>query len=265
MGLRVNNNIAAFNAYRNLSATDTALGKSLEKLSSGLRINRAADDAAGLAISEGLRSQIGGLKVGARNAQDGISVAQTAEGALTEVHSMLQRMNDLSVQYANGTQGTDSQAALSAEFDALSTEITRIKDNTKFNGVDLFAGAPLTFQVGYDNGDSIDIDATALADFTAGSAMAAIDITNSNTLTAAITEVSTQRASLGAVQNRFEHTLNNVNVAVENLSASESRIRDTDMAQEMVSFTRSQILSQAGTAMLSQANQSSQGVLQLLR
>jgi flagellin len=265
MGLRVNNNIAAFNAYRNLSATDTAMGKSLEKLSSGLRINRAADDAAGLAISEGLRSQIGGLKVGARNAQDGISLAQTAEGALTEVHSMLQRMNDLAVQYANGTQGTDSQDALQAEFDALETEITRIKDNTKFNGVELFAAAALTFQVGYDNADTIDVSATALADFAAGTAMAAIDITDSNTLQAAITEVSTQRAELGAVQNRFEHTLNNVNVAIENLSASESRIRDTDMAQEMVSFTRSQILSQAGTAMLAQANQSSQGVLQLLR
>ncbi|MCW2701552.1 MAG: flagellin [Blastococcus sp.] len=265
MGLRVNNNIAAFNAYRNLSATDTSMGKSLEKLSSGLRINRAADDAAGLAISEGLRSQIGGLKVGARNAQDGISVAQTAEGALTEVHSMLQRMNDLSVQYANGTQGTDSQAALTAEFDALKTEITRIKDNTKFNGVELFDATAKTFQVGYDKLDSIDISATATADFTAGTAMAAITITDSNSLTAAITEVSTQRAELGAVQNRFEHTLNNVNVAVENLSASESRIRDTDMAQEMVSFTRSQILSQAGTAMLAQANQSSQGVLQLLR
>jgi flagellin len=174
-------------------------------------------------------------------------------------------MNDLSVQYANGTQGTDSQAALSAEFDALTTEITRIKDNTTFNGVALFAGAALSFQVGYDSGDSIDIDATALADFSAGTAMSAIDITDSNTLQSAITEVSTQRASLGAVQNRFEHTLNNVNVAVENLSTSESRIRDTDMAQEMVSFTRSQILSQAGTAMLAQANQSSQGVLQLLR
>src|SRR6478736_467820 len=141
MGLRVNNNIAALNAYRNLSVTDGQMSKSLEKLSSGFRINRAADDAAGLAISEGLRSQVGGLKVGARNAQDGISVSQTAEGALTEVHSMLQRMNDLSVQYANGTQNTDSQNALSAEFDQLSTEITRIKDNTKFNGVALFAGS----------------------------------------------------------------------------------------------------------------------------
>ena len=265
MGLRVNNNIAAFNAYRNLSTTDTAMGKSLEKLSSGLRINRAADDAAGLAISEGLRSQIGGLKMGARNAQDGISLAQTAEGALTEVHSMLQRMNDLSVQYNNGTQSTESQAALSAEFTELSGEITRIQANTKFNGNLVFDGTAKTFQVGYDNGDTIAISTTAAADFSAGAAMAAIDITDSNTLQAAITEVSTQRAELGAIQNRFEHTLNNVNVAVENLSASESRIRDTDMAQEMVSFTRSQILSQAGTAMLAQANQSSQGVLSLLR
>jgi len=265
MGLRVNNNIAAFNAYRNLSVTDGQLGKSLEKLSSGLRINRAADDAAGLAISEGLRSQIGGLKVGARNAQDGISVAQTAEGALTEVHSMLQRMNDLSVQYNNGTQNTDSQAALQAEFDALETEITRIQANTKFNGNVVFDGAAKTFQVGYASTDTIDISATATANFATAAGMAAIDITDSDTLQAAITEVSSQRAELGAVQNRFEHTLNNVNVAVENLSASESRIRDTDMAQEMVSFTRSQILSQAGTAMLAQANQSSQGVLQLLR
>ena len=178
---------------------------------------------------------------------------------------MLQRMNDLSVQYNNGTQNTESQAALSAEFDALNTEITRIKDNTKFNGVDLFAGAALSFQVGYDNADTIDISATALADFTAGAAVAAVDITDSNTLQAAITEVSTQRAELGAVQNRFEHTINNVNVAIENLSASESRIRDTDMAQEMMSLTRSQILSQAGTAMLAQANSAPNGVLQLLR
>jgi flagellin len=265
MGLRINQNIEATNSYRNLSVTQSQLSKSMEKLSSGFRINRAADDAAGLAISEGLRSQVGGLKVAVRNAQDGVSVAQTAEGALTEVHSMLQRMNDLSVQYNNGTQNTESQAALSAEFDALNTEITRIKDNTKFNGVDLFAGAALTFQVGYDNADTIDISTTALADFTAGAAVAAIDITDSNTLQAAITEVSTQRAELGAVQNRFEHTINNVNVAIENLSASESRIRDTDMAQEMMSLTRSQILSQAGTAMLAQANSAPNGVLQLLR
>lgn len=265
MGLRINQNIAAMNSYRNLSVTDSQMSKSLEKLSSGFRINRAADDAAGLAISEGLRSQIGGLKVGARNAQDGVSVAQTAEGALTEVHSMLQRMNDLSVQYANGTQNADSQAALQSEFDALSTEITRIKDNTKFNGIALFDGTAKSFQVGYDSGDTIDITATATADFTAGTKMAAINIADSNTLKDAITEVSTQRAELGAIQNRFEHTINNVSVAVENLSASESRIRDTDMAAEMVSFTRAQILSQAGTAMLAQANQGSQGVLRLLQ
>lgn len=261
MGLRINQNIEATNSYRNLSVTQNQLSKSMEKLSSGFRINRAADDAAGLAISEGLRSQVGGLKVAVRNAQDGVSVAQTAEGALTEVHSMLQRMNDLSVQYNNGTQNAESQAALQAEFDALHTEITRIKDNTKFNGVDLFGGAALTFQVGFDNADTIDISATALADFDVSAAV----ITDSNTVQTEITTISTQRAELGAIQNRFEHTINNVNVAIENLSASESRIRDTDMAQEMMSLTRSQILSQAGTAMLAQANSAPNGVLQLLR
>lgn len=261
MGLRINQNIDAVNAYRNLSVTQGQMSKSLEKLSSGFRINRAADDAAGLAISEGLRSQVGGLKVAVRNAQDGVSVAQTAEGALTEVHSMLQRMNDLSVQYNNGTQNTDSQAALSAEFTELHAEIERIEANTKFNGVDLFAGAALTFQVGYDNADTIDISATALAAIDVSAAV----ITDSNTVQTAITTISTQRAELGAIQNRFEHTINNVNVAIENLSASESRIRDTDMAQEMMNFTRSQILSQAGTAMLAQAKSAPQSVLQLLQ
>jgi flagellin len=268
MSLRINQNIDALNSYRNLSTTQSQMSKSLEKLSSGYRINRAGDDAAGLAISEGLRSQVGGLKVGARNAQDGISVAQTAEGALTEVHSMLQRMNDLSVQYNNGTQNTDSQAALAAEFGELQTEVTRIKDNTAFNGNVLFDGATdRTFQVGYDSADSITIVASsALADFSTD--IAALDITSataSDDVQAQITAVSTQRAELGAIQNRFEHTINNVNVAIENLSASESRIRDTDMAQEMMSFTRSQVLSQAGTAMLAQANQAPQGVLSLLR
>jgi flagellin len=261
MSLRINQNIDAFNSYRNLSVTQGQMSKSLEKLSSGFRINRAADDAAGLAISEGLRSQVGGLKVAVRNAQDGISVVQTAEGALTEVHSMLQRMNDLSVQYANGTQNTDSQAALEAEFDQLQEEITRISDNTKFNGVSLFNDTAMTFQVGYDNGDTIEVSADALAAIDTSAA----DITDSSTVTDAITTISTQRAALGAFQNRFEHTINNVNVAIENLSASESRIRDTDMAEEMMSFTRSQILSQAGTAMLAQANSAPQNVLQLLR
>ena len=283
MGLRINQTIDAVNSYRNLSVTQGQMSKSLEKLSSGFRINRAADDAAGLAISEGLRSQVGGLKVGARNAQDGVSLVQTAEGALTEVHSMLQRMNDLAVQHKSGAQNAESQTALKAEFDQLATEIGRIQTNTKFNGATLFAGdgtagnGDKVFQVGFDKGDTITVagDKSLKAFFTAGTAGppevlakiggANLDITDSNTVQAAITSVSTQRASLGATQNRFEHTINNINVAVENLSASESRIRDTDMAQEMMSFTRSQILSQAGTAMLAQANQASQGVLSLLR
>jgi flagellin len=261
MGLRINQNIAAQNSYRNLSVTDGQMSKALEKLSSGFRINRAADDAAGLAISEGLRSQVGGLKVGVRNAQDGVSVAQTAEGALTEVHSMLQRMNDLAVQYASGVQNTDSQAALEEEFNALQEEIVRITDNTKFNGVTLFDDAALDFQVGYDVADVISVSATALAAVDTTDAV----ITDSTTVQGVITTISNQRAELGAVQNRFEHSINSLNVAIENLSASESRIRDTDMALEMVSFTRAQILSQAGTAMLAQANQAPQGVLQLLR
>jgi len=262
MGLRINQNIAAQNAYRNLSVTDGQMAKALEKLSSGFRINRAADDAAGLAISEGLRSQVGGLRTGVKNAQDGVSVAQTAEGALTEVHAMLQRMNDLAVQHQNGVQNPDSLAALEEEFDALQTEITRITDNTKFNGVDLFDGSTLTFQVGYDTNDTIDIDNPDVAN---DAALGAVDISDSTTVQDAITSVSTMRAGLGAVQNRFEHAINSLNVAIENLSASEGRIRDTDMALEMVSFTRAQILSQAGTAMLAQANQAPQGVLQLLR
>ncbi|RBY79621.1 flagellin [Geodermatophilus sp. TF02-6] len=261
MGLSVNTNIAAFNAYRNLSVTDTQMGKSLEKLSSGYRINRAADDAAGLAISEGLRSQIGGLKVAVRNAQDGISVVQTAEGALTEVSSMLQRMNDLAVQYNNGTQSDDSKSAISQEFEALKTEIGRIQDNTKFNGVALFNGASgTTFQVGYASGDTISVDLSASTDVSSLSASG-----GSDAVQAVITTVSGYRADLGALQNRFEHTINNLNTSVENLSAAESRIRDTDMAQEMTNFSRTQILSQAGTAMLAQANQASQGILQLLR
>ena len=266
MGLSVNTNIAAMNAYRNLSTTDSQMSKSLEKLSSGFRINRAADDAAGLAISEGLRSQIGGLKVAARNAQDGISVVQTAEGALTEVHSMLQRMNDLTVQYANGTQNTESKAALKGEYDQLKTEIGRIQSNTKINGVALFGNTTdgtagvVSFQVGYVSTDKIDVDLTKNVD------VAALDIATSTSenVQTVITQASTLRAGLGALQNRFEHTINNLNASVENLSAAESRIRDTDMAQEMTNFSRTQILSQAGTSMLAQANQSSQGILKLL-
>ncbi|NEK57839.1 flagellin [Geodermatophilus sabuli] len=385
MGLRINQNIAAMNSYRNLSATDTQMSKSLEKLSSGFRINRAADDAAGLAISEGLRSQVGGLKVAVRNAQDGISVVQTAEGALTEVHSILQRVRDLAVQAGNDSNNTESRTNIATEATSLVAELDRIGKSTNFNGIKLLDGTAgtLKFQVGADGNanskidvglttsnvvaiasslsvgsagaeiavatptavtgaqsfsvtnsagntstvnvtlgaagdydtvqdvaDALNKDAgfsqslsatvnsdnelvvrslsggtvvggatagthgaagTGLAASTAGAA-GALDFSSHAGAQAAVTllstkieAVSTARANLGALQNRFEHTINNLNVSVENLSASESRIRDADMAQEMMQFTRNQILSQAGTAMLAQANQGSQGVLQLLR
>ena len=273
MALSINNNVAAFNAYRNLSVTQMDLSKSLEKLSSGFRINRAADDAAGLAISEGLRSQVGGLKQAARNAQDGISVVQTAEGALNETHSILQRMRDLSVQAANdGGLTGDAKTNIQAEMTQLNEELTRISSTTQFNGTKLLDGSYSgKFQVGANVGEAITIAAVGATDAStlgtdaidvtaaggADTALAAIDT--------AIKTVSTTRATLGATQNRLDHVINNINVATENLSASESRIRDTDMAKEMVNFTRSQILSQAGTAMLAQANQLPQGVLQLLR
>jgi flagellin len=409
MGLRINQNIAAQNAYRNLSVTDGQMQKSLEKLSSGFRINRAADDAAGLSISEGLRSQIGGMKVAVRNTQDGISVAQTAEGAMNEVTSILQRMRDLAVQTANGG-ATDSTAkgAAQKEVDQLNAELTRIGDTTAFgkaklldgtfgntktggagtqvttaadmttlkagftfhlteaNGTDLTslnggagllvtvgaaassaasditaavnAGLKTALQgstVGNFQGNEVSMASTVAADgsgatftmngtgdFTAvddgtGSPLGlaglaagltghtavanssngqfqvganasekikltisavnstalgtnTIDLTSDpdsaiTALDKALATVSDSRASLGAYQNRFEHVINNLNVSVENLSASESRIRDTDMAQEMVGYTRNQILTQAGTSMLSQANQASQNVLSLLR
>jgi flagellin len=290
MALRINQNIAAQNAYRNLSVNDGQMSKSLEKLSSGFRINRAADDAAGLAISEGLRSQIGGLKTATRNAQDGVSVVQTAEGALTEVHSILQRARDLQVQASNGSNNVQSLAAINAEIESLGEEITAIGNRTNFNGVDLLKGATtgtLSFQVGANSGDTLDVDLSSIdlgdAAGTTGVTKALADAAAANltdpttagpqtgrstaidAIDAQITAISTARANLGASQNRLEHTINSLSVAVENMSASESRIRDTDMAQEMMSFTRSQILSQAGTAMLAQANQAPQNVLQLLR
>jgi flagellin len=271
VGLRINNNIAAFNAYRNLSVTDGQMSKSLEKLSSGYRINRAADDAAGLAISEGLRAQIGGLKVAVRNAQDGISVVQTAEGALTETHSILQRMRDLAVQASNdGAQSASSKSAADAEFQQLATELDDIASKTTFNGTALLDGTYSgTFQVGSLAGETLSV-AVATAMSSTGLAVNGLDLTTgaSAAITAvdsAIDTVSDTRAALGASQNRLEHKINNLNVTVENLNASESRIRDTDMAQEMVMFTRSQILSQAGTAMLAQANQAPQSVLKLLQ
>ena len=277
MGLRINQNITAFNAYRNLTVSDGSLSKSLEKLSSGFRINRAADDAAGLVISENLRSQVGGLRVAARNAQDGISVVQTAEGALTEVHSMLQRMRDLVLQAANGSSDADAKAAIDAELDALTAEITRVGDSTRFGSKTLLDGSvtSLSFQVGSNAGDQISVtfsDMRSTAIGASGSALNTVDVTSTQTLgeqltiiDEAIKDVSTLRGNLGAAQNRFEHTVANLGVAVENLAASESRIRDADMAAEMVQFTRHQIMLQAGTAMLAQANAAPQSVLGLLQ
>jgi flagellin len=271
MALTINNNIAAMNAYRNLSATQNDLSSSLEKLSSGFRINRAADDAAGLAISEGLRAQVGGLKVAVRNAQDGISVVQTAEGALTETHAILQRMRDLAVQASNtGAVNTAATDSIQKEITELKEELGRISDTTKFNGVALFDGAYTgTFQVGANTGETIEVAISTTVD-DAGLGLDTLDVSTNlanaiDAIDTAIGDVSDLRAELGAKQNRLDHTINSLNVSVENLTASESRIRDTDMANEMVSFTRSQILSQAGTAMLAQANQIPQGVLQLLR
>jgi len=277
MGMQINTNIAALNAHRNLSNTQNDLSKSLEKLSSGLRINRAADDAAGLAISEGLRSQVNGLGVAARNAQDGISVIQTAEGALTEVHSILQRVRDLAVQSGNDSNNAESRTAIKSEIDALGAELTRIAETTNFNGINLMGGgtdpaASLTFQVGAGSNAAADQIAVDLVDFSGlGATIGALTVdsaasalTSLDAIDAEIQNVSSARADLGAVQNRFESAINSLNVSRENLSAAESRIRDVDMASEMVNFTRSNILSQAGTAMLAQANQSNQGVLQLL-
>jgi len=276
MGMQINTNISALNAHRNLSNTQNDLSKSLEKLSSGLRINRAADDAAGLAISEGLRSQVNGLGVAARNAQDGISVIQTAEGALTEVHSILQRVRDLAVQAGNDSNNADSRAAIKGESDALADELTRISGTTNFNGINLLDGsANLTFQVGAGStaaNDQIAVDLSAADIAALGTTIKALTfdsaanaLTSIGSVDTEITAVSTQRANIGAVQNRFESAINSLNVSRENLSAAESRIRDVDMAGEMVKFTAKNILSQAGTAMLAQANQSTQGVLSLLR
>jgi flagellin len=267
--MRINQNIMAFNAYRNLSATNTQMGKSLEKLSSGYRINRAADDAAGLVISQGLRAQVSGLKQATRNAQDGVSVVQTAEGALTEVHSMLNRMRDLAVQAANtGSNDTAAISAAQAEVNQLASEITRIATTTKFGSRNLLNGSYSgDFQVGANGGEKItvtisNVGASALS-------VASLDLTGASgaisSIDAAIASVSSVRGKLGALQNRFESVINNLQVTTENLAASESRIRDTDMAAEMVSFTRNQILSQAGTSMLAQANQAPQSVLGLLQ
>jgi flagellin len=259
MGVRINTNIEALNAQRNLSMTGIAFGKSVEKLSSGLRINRAADDAAGLAISEKLRAQVRGLNQAGRNAQDAISMVQTAEGALNEVHSMLQRIRELAVQYANGTNDSDSKASIAGEVTELQAAIVEIGTNTKFNGVALLTGgSSVSFQVGADQGQSLSVVFGAIDT----SAASVCDISTVDTEIAAI---STLRGTFGAAQNRLEHTVASLAVASENLAASESRIRDLDVANEMVNFTKSQILQQAGVAILAQANQAPQSILSLLR
>ena len=269
--MRINQNVMAFNAYRNLSGTGVELGKSLEKLSSGFRINRAADDAAGLVKSESLRSEANGSRVAIRNAQDGISLVQTAEGALNEVHSILQRMRDLAVSAAN--TATNDGVAEQAEVSELLAELDSIGDRTRFAGTDVFSGTSRTFQVGAESSDTLSLTFDALSSASLGSSTVNVSAINVDTgaaaaidtLDNAIASISTQRSTLGATQNRLEHTVKNLSVSVENLSAAESRIRDTDMAAEMVTFTRNQIMQQAGTAMLAQANAVPQSVLGLLQ
>ena len=282
MGLRIQNNVEAFNTHRQLNTTSTAAAKSMEKLSSGYRINRAADDAAGLAISEKMRGQIGGLAQAQRNAQDGISMVQTAEGALTEVHSMLQRVRDLKVQYNNGTNSDDDKVAIASEVSQISQEIGNIVSQTKFNGTAVFNNGTFSFQVGANDSETVSTSSATLSTdiasgglsgltglATANAASAALNtggnLANLSTLDDAIKNVSKIRADFGAVQNRLEHRLNNLATYQENLTASESRIRDVDMAAEMTKFTKLNILQQAGTSMLAQANQAPQGVLSLLR
>ncbi|MCM3478869.1 MULTISPECIES: flagellin [Bacillaceae] len=280
--MRINHNIAALNTYRQLNAANTAQSKSMEKLSSGLRINKAGDDAAGLAISEKMRGQIRGLDMASKNAQDGISLIQTAEGGLNEVHSILQRMRELAVQSSNDTNVEADRTALNDEFAQLTEELERIKEKSTFNTQDLFKGSSgtvnssgsLVLQVGANAGDVINLDLTTsgvnLTDIVStaqsasigSQASAAAAITSINTL---IETVSSGRSYLGAMQNRLEHTITNLDNASENLTAAESRIRDVDMAKEMMEQTKNSILAQASQAMLAQANQQPQSVLQLLR
>jgi flagellin len=265
MSLRINNNVEALVAHDGLTKTSSQVAKSMERLSSGLRINRAADDAAGLAISEQMRGQIRGLQQASRNIEDGVSLVQTAEGSLDEVHSMLQRVRELAVQYANGTLSDANHTAIQSEVDQLKDEIERIGTSAKFNGVTLLdaSGDSVTFQVGANDGEQISVALISL-----GEALGSYSDLSSATLgdiDAAIDAVSKARAGFGAAQNRLEHSLNVAASTTENLTAAESRIRDVDMADEMVKLTKAQILQQAGTAMLSQANQSPQSVLQLLR
>ncbi|TCI22394.1 flagellin Hag [Exiguobacterium sp. SL-9] len=294
----INHNLNSMNAHRNMSFNTAQTGKAMEKLSSGLRINRAGDDAAGLAISEKMRGQIRGLDMGAKNAQDGISLIQTAEGALNETHSILQRMRELAVQSSNDTNTNTDRGEIQKEVDELAKEITRIANNTEFNTKKLLDGsastgsgvtnaADLTFHIGANTGQSLTLkigamDAQTLGVSGAGGAaatggtaavtVAGIAVNTQATANTAITaintaieRVSSERSLLGANQNRLEHTINNLSTSAENLQAAESRIRDVDMAKEMMNFTKNNILNQAAQAMMAQSNQQPQAVLQLLR
>lgn len=268
----VQHNLRAMNSNRQLGLTTAAQSKSTEKLSSGYRVNRAADDAAGLAISEKMRRQVKGLTQASRNAQDGISAVQTAEGALAEVHDMLQRMNTLANQSANGTNTSVDRGYLDKEFQALKSEITRVASTTTFNEQNLLNGDFSTgkaLQVGAESGQTITVKINAMSATKLGVSGASISSDTSassaiNTVKSALASVSNQRADLGAIQNRLEHTINNLDNVVENTTAAESQIRDTDMATEMVAYSNNNILAQAGTSMLAQANQANQSVLSLL-
>jgi flagellin len=268
MALRIQNNVEAFNAHRNLSGTENRLATAMERLSSGYRINRAADDAAGLAISERLRGQIGGLDQAQRNVQDAISLVQTAEGSLTEVHAMLHRIRDLAVQYKNGSLSGNDRTAIQSEVNQLASEIERIGRSAEFNGIQVLnAVQTLSFQVGAADGQVIAVSLISLGGGVGVSyfQLSPTGVSDIAEIDSAIDVVSSQRSQFGAVQNRLGYTLENAAIYQENLTASESRVRDVDMAKEMVNFTKLQILQQAGTSMLAQANSSSQGVLSLLR
>jgi flagellin len=276
MGLRIYNNVEAANAHRNLTQTNNAVGKAMERLSSGLRINRAADDAAGLAVSEIMRSQIRGNNVASRNAEDGISLVQVADATMGTATDMLQRMRDLAVQASNGTLTDAQRLNLDKEVQQVLTEINKVGTDTEFNGIKILAGSvataasAVTLQIGASGSQTIaftigtvstsDLGISGLAVSSQASASAAIA-----SIDAAISTLSTARANMGAIQNRLEQTITRLGVTAENLQAAESRIRDADMAQEMIAFTKHQILQQSGTAMLSQANSAPQNVLQLLR
>jgi flagellin len=276
--MRIQHNIAALNSYKNLTSNNSTVSKNLEKLSSGYRINRAGDDAAGLAISEKMRAQITGLETASKNASDGISLIQTAEGALTEVHSMLNRMVELAQQSANGTYDDDvDRKNLQAELDSLNTEVDRISKGTNFNGTTLLNGgnmatSGLTLQIGDSSAAHNQLNVKIADMSSTGLGINGLKIEKQTDAQAAvqkikdaINKVSETRGTLGAAQNRLEHTINNLSVTAENMTAAESRIRDVDMAKEMMSYTKNNILVQASQAMLAQANQVPQGVLQLLK